>query len=61
MNESSGAARRGGREARRSLRQAPKSNMLPTLKRGVPVFEVMDPDQVERVHKASLSILEDVG
>ncbi|MER9696255.1 trimethylamine methyltransferase family protein [Mesorhizobium sp. M0179] len=35
--------------------------MLPTLKRGLPVVEPMDAEQVERIHKASLSILEEVG
>jgi trimethylamine:corrinoid methyltransferase-like protein len=35
--------------------------MLPTLKNGLPVVEPMSPDQVERIHQASLAILEDVG
>ncbi|ESZ23966.1 trimethylamine methyltransferase [Mesorhizobium sp. L2C067A000] len=35
--------------------------MLPTLKRGLPVVEPMDAEQVERIHEASLSILEEVG
>src|SRR5215470_7492029 len=54
-------ARRGGRDARRSVRMAPKLDMLPTLKYGVPVVEPMNEDQVERIHQASLAILEDVG
>src|SRR5262245_66520916 len=41
--------RRGGREARRSLRTAPKLEMLPTLRRALPVVEPMDADQVARV------------
>jgi len=53
--------RRGGRDTRRRLRMAPKVDMLPTLKRGLPVVEPMDADQEERIHEASLSILEDVG
>jgi trimethylamine--corrinoid protein Co-methyltransferase len=53
--------RRGGRDARRAIRMAPKVDMLPTLKRGLPVVEPMDADQVERIHQASLGILEDVG
>src|SRR5262245_19243168 len=55
------ATRRGGRDARRSVRMAPKLDMLPTLKYGVPVVEPMNEEQVERIHQASLAILEDVG
>lgn len=40
---------------------APKVDMLPTLKRGLPVIEPMDAEQVERIHQASLAILEEVG
>lgn len=54
-------SRRGGRDARRIIRTAPKVEMLPTLKRGLPVIEPMDAEQVERVHEASLAILEEVG
>jgi trimethylamine--corrinoid protein Co-methyltransferase len=53
--------RRGGRDARRSMRTAPKVEMLPTLRRALPVVEPMDADQVERIHLASLGILEDIG
>ncbi|MER8395812.1 trimethylamine methyltransferase family protein [Mesorhizobium sp. M1340] len=35
--------------------------MLPTLKRGLPVVEPMGAEQVERIHEASLAILEEVG
>src|SRR5262245_48227596 len=55
------ATRRGGRDARRSMRTAPQVDMLPTLRRALPVVEPMDADQVERIHAASLEILEDVG
>jgi len=55
------AARRGGRDARRTIRTTPKFDMRPTLKRGLPVVEPMDADQVERIHEASLAILEEVG
>ncbi|WP_352973438.1 trimethylamine methyltransferase family protein [Mesorhizobium sp. M1334] len=54
-------SRRGGREARRTIRTAPNFEMLPTLKRGLPVVEPMDAEQVERIHEASLAILEEVG
>lgn len=54
-------SRRGGRDARRIIRTAPKVEMLPTLKRGLPVVEPMDAEQVERIHEASLAILEEVG
>jgi trimethylamine--corrinoid protein Co-methyltransferase len=35
--------------------------MLPTLKNALPVVEPMTPEQVERIHQASLAILEEVG
>jgi trimethylamine--corrinoid protein Co-methyltransferase len=52
---------RRGRDARRATRTAPKTAMLPTLRRGLPVVEPMDAEQVERIHVASLDILEEVG
>jgi trimethylamine--corrinoid protein Co-methyltransferase len=56
-----GHARRGGREARRKLRTDRTTRMLPALKRNVPVFEPMDGEQIERIDRASLDILEEVG
>ena len=53
--------RRGGRDARRSVRRTISQTMLPQLKRSLPVVEPMSPEQVERVHNASMAILEDVG
>jgi trimethylamine--corrinoid protein Co-methyltransferase len=61
MNMHANVARRGGRDARRTLRTAPRFEMLPTLKRGLPVVEPMDETQVERIHEASMAILEEVG
>jgi len=43
------------------MRTAPNFDMLPTLRNGLPVVEPMNPDQVERIHEASLAILEEVG
>ncbi|MCP5072462.1 MAG: trimethylamine methyltransferase family protein, partial [Rhodobacteraceae bacterium] len=54
-------ARGGGRSARRAQRAAPDFTMLPGLKRNLPLCEPMDPEQVQRVDEASMSILEDVG
>ncbi|MET2832976.1 trimethylamine methyltransferase family protein [Mesorhizobium shangrilense] len=61
MTAEARASRRGGRDARRTIRTAPNFEMLPTLKRGLPVVEPMDAEQVERIHEASLAILEEVG
>ncbi len=61
MNLQANATRRGGREARRTLRTAPRFEMLPTLRRGLPVVEPMDGEQVRRIHDASMAILEEVG
>ena len=54
-------ARSGGRSARRTLRTTRDVRMLPGLTRGVPVCEVMDEAQVERIDAASMDILENVG
>ncbi|WP_299413490.1 trimethylamine methyltransferase family protein [uncultured Sulfitobacter sp.] len=52
---------RRGRGARRAIRQQRDTQMLPALKRGIPLTEPMSPEQVARIDEASLAILEDVG
>ncbi|MGR3316167.1 MAG: trimethylamine methyltransferase family protein, partial [Roseovarius indicus] len=54
------AARRG-RGARTSARRTRDFTMLPALKRGLPLTEPMDMEQVERIDAASMHILENVG
>lgn len=54
-------ARSGGRSARRTLRTASDFSMLPGLTRTLPLCEVMDGAQVERIDNASMDILENVG
>ena len=56
-----GSSRRGGRESRRVLRSDRTPRMLPALKRNLPTVEPMNPEQIERIDRASLDILEDVG
>lgn len=56
-----GKVRRGGRSARRELRTDRTSKMLPALKRNLPLVEPLSPDQIEKIHNASMNILEDVG
>ena len=53
--------RSGGRSARRALRLAADLSMLPALHRNLPLCEVMDTSQVERIDAASMAILEEVG
>ena len=53
--------RRGGREARREIRSAFDTKMLPALKRNLPLVEPMSQEQIEKIDDASMSILEDVG
>ena len=60
MNQTA-SPRRGGRNARRDLRSAPHDAMLPGLTRGLPLVEPMTPEQVEKIDKASMDILEEVG
>jgi len=59
--ESTSNIRRGGRGARRAIRTLPKVDMLPGLKRGIPVVELMSDEQVLKIDDASMSILEEVG
>ena len=54
-------SRRGGRSARRELRSAPETQMLPALKRNLPLVEPMNEEQIEKIDNASLDILEEVG
>ena len=55
------ASRRGGRDARRSLRTGRREDMLPSLRHGLPYTEPLDPEQIERIDEASMAILEEVG
>ena len=52
---------RRGRGARKSARQARDFTMLPALKRGIPLTEPMDSEQIARIDAASMHILENVG
>ncbi|MEM8948003.1 MAG: trimethylamine methyltransferase family protein [Pseudomonadota bacterium] len=52
---------RRGREARRDIRTAPRHDMLPNLRRGLPLIEPMTPEQVSKIDNASMDILEEVG
>ncbi len=56
-----GRTRRGGRAALRKKRQQRDTTMLPALKRKLPLTEPMSSEQVEKIDKASMSILEEVG
>jgi trimethylamine--corrinoid protein Co-methyltransferase len=53
--------RRGGRRSRRKARQGIREEMLPALKRNLPLMEPMTPDQIRRIDNASMDILENVG
>ncbi|WP_421856481.1 trimethylamine methyltransferase family protein [Oricola sp.] len=62
MNNTARArSRSGGRHARRTLRGAPKHEMLPGLTRNLPVCEPMSDEQVAMIDNASMDILEEVG
>ena len=56
-----GRTRRGGRAALRKQRAKRSTNMLPALKRQLPLVEPMSQEQVEKIDDASMSILEEVG
>ena len=61
MTEAPPRTRAGGRAARRALRTAPDFDMLPGLTNTLPLCEVMDSAQVERIDNASMHILENTG
>lgn len=60
MVDAVGKTRRG-RGNRQKARLLVTDDMLPTLKRGLPVTEPMSQEQVEKIHNASMGILEEVG
>ena len=59
--EAPARARRGGRNARRIVRSAIDTDMLPALERKIPLVEPMDAEQIEKIDTASMDILEEVG
>jgi len=63
MTEAAERSRRrsGGRSARRSARIDYREPMLSWLRRDVPAVEVLDQEGVERLHDASMRVLERTG
>src|SRR5262249_166132 len=61
MSEQAVRTRAGGRDARRTLRNAPDFAMLPALHRKLPVTQLMDEEHGAKIDKASMAILEEVG
>lgn len=61
MSASTIGKARKGRDSRRQARVANDFDMLPALKRNVPLTEPMSQEQVEKIHLASMHILENVG
>ena len=57
----SGDGRRGGREARRAIRTSMAVRALPALQRKMPVYEVLSPEWLDRIHETALHLLETVG
>ncbi|MCT4654436.1 MAG: trimethylamine methyltransferase family protein [Cohaesibacter sp.] len=53
--------RRGGRSARKAVRTARPTTMLPNLKHGLPYTEPMSEEQIRKIDNASMAILEEVG
>ena len=62
MNENKNRRRSGGREARRRSRtQAGSANVIPYIKRKVPVYEVLKEDGLALIEKNADTILEETG
>ena len=53
--------RRGGREARRAVRQSVAVRSLPALKRRLPPYEVLSREQIDRIHDTAVRVLENIG
>ena len=52
---------RRGRKARRTSRLEKTVRTLPAMKRGLPYIDLMTPEQLEKMHDASMRILEQKG
>ena len=61
MTEAVSRSRAGGRSARRAARTAPRFDMLPGLENTLPRCEIMNGSQLERIDRASMEILENIG
>ena len=55
------ASKRRGRGARRAARLEQNIEWWPELTRGIPYLDIVTPDQLERIHDASMTLLEEVG
>ncbi len=53
--------RRRGRATRRAARVERTVEWLPELRRGIPYLDIVTPEQLERIHDASMSLLEEIG
>ena len=53
--------RRGGREARRAVRTSVAVRSLPALQRRLPHYEVLTPEQLDRIHDTAMRVLEEIG
>src|SRR5215218_5549930 len=60
MSEAVATGRRG-REARRQARTTFQVRSLPPLKRTLPLYEVLNPEQLERLHEAAMRLVEEMG
>jgi len=61
MSESAAAPRRRGRSARKTARADRRVTWLPELDRGIPYLDIVTPEELERIHDASMDLLEEVG
>lgn len=61
MPEFNPAKKRQGRERRKTAREAQVTPRLSTIRYGIKPVEIVDADELQRVHNASLEILKEVG
>ncbi|MDA7965554.1 trimethylamine methyltransferase family protein [Ruegeria sp.] len=56
-----GRRRGGGRASRREARLLPPIIHRPTLRREIPVYELLDAEGVELIHETAMTIVEEIG
>lgn len=61
MADMSDGKRRGGRATRRKARENPPIHFNPTLVHGLPAYEILSVDGIERIHEAAMDLVETVG
>ncbi|TIU63007.1 MAG: trimethylamine methyltransferase, partial [Mesorhizobium sp.] len=55
------SARSGGRDARQKMRSERAVTYMPPMDRGLPYMDLLNADELQRLHEYSMQILEEIG